>query len=651
MPLGCCSSKKGAIIRSTGHGLETGSIALPSRHRDGSRDMRNAAEVASSRRDARQEAWRRGLVLAVVVLYTLAVVVGAYQASPTRTEPAHLAAGISHWRFGDFSLYHVNPPMVRLVASLPVLAANAAVDWSQYKRDPTARSEFWVGRTFVRANGERSVWLVFLARMACLPLALLGAWVCFRWARELHGEWAGLTALALWCSCPLVLGHGSLMTPDVPAAALGVWACYLFWRWAHAPSWPRALGAGAALGAAELSKYTWLVLFGLWPALYLLARRAANFRGQAATEAAVAGLPTVRPRLAGALQLASVLLFAVYLINVCYAFEGSFQPLGQFQFTSRALQPNTVVTSDDETSRGNRFGGTWLGGLPVPLPMNYLAGVDTQRRDFEVCRATFFRGEWREHAPGWAYLYALGVKLPLGTLALVGLGVALTIARREYNAGAFDELCLLAPVMAITAVAWFYTGRHTNARYMLPVLPLLFVWASKAARSVALGHWTVSSLAAGALLWSVASSLWYWPHSLAYFNELAGGPAGGASLLTESNVDWGQDLSRLKAWLDRHPEARPLRAALAAGYDPRDIGLDYQPIDTGASAGRPFQPPPGWYAISAYELCGPTDELAAFRKLTPTEVVGYSIYIYHVASDDDDDASEESSPASAEGRS
>ena len=35
---------------------------------------------------------------------------------------SHLPAGISHWRFGRFDLYRVNPPLVRMVAALPVAA-------------------------------------------------------------------------------------------------------------------------------------------------------------------------------------------------------------------------------------------------------------------------------------------------------------------------------------------------------------------------------------------------------------------------------------------------------------------------------------------------------------------------------------------------
>jgi hypothetical protein len=56
------------------------------------------------------------------------------------------------------------------------------------------------------------------------------------------------------------------------------------------------------------------------------------------------------------------------------------------------------------------------------------------------------------------------------------------------------------------------------------------------------------------VLWSVLSSLWSYPHSLSYFNELIGGPLNGPKYLLGSNVDWRQDLRYLKWWLPTHEQ-------------------------------------------------------------------------------------------------
>ena len=79
-------------------------------------------------------------------------------------------------------------------------------------------------------------------------------------------------------------------------------------------------------------------------------------------------------------------------------------------------------------------------------------------------------------------------------------------------------------------------------RDVLPIFPFAFVWMSKAARAFERKvRWT-AVLVGGAAAWAVASSLWVYPHSLSYFNEAAGGPAGGHNHLVDSNIDWGQDL-------------------------------------------------------------------------------------------------------------
>ncbi|MGH7137804.1 MAG: ArnT family glycosyltransferase, partial [Pirellulales bacterium] len=179
---------------------------------------------------------------------------------------------LSHWELGRFDLARVNPPLVRMVAALPVTLAAHEVDWTQYTAFPGGRPEFAVGVDFMRANRARSFWLFTLARWACIPFSLLGAYVCYRWARELYGELAGCLGLSLWCFCPNILAHAELITSDVAAAAFGSAACYAFWRWLREPALDTAWICGLLLGLAELTKTTWLLLFPLWPLLWIVAR-------------------------------------------------------------------------------------------------------------------------------------------------------------------------------------------------------------------------------------------------------------------------------------------------------------------------------------------------------------------------------------------
>jgi hypothetical protein len=124
-----------------------------------------------------------------------------------------------------------------------------------------------------------------------------------------------------------------------------------------------------------------------------------------------------------------------------------------------------------------------------------------------------------------------------------------------------------------------------------------------------MASWSIKLIVAGSLLWSIGSSLMVYPHNLAYFNELVGGPKGGPSHLLSSNVDWGQDLLFLRAWLDDHPEARPIYLAFAGLEQPEHFGIEYKTLTTcrGLLDGQAHN---GWYAISVNNLY---DEVGNYR--------------------------------------
>jgi len=598
---------------------------------------RTVAAAALRRQAGRKSRW---LVAILLGIHAALLAYSAAQHSPTHNEIGHLPAGIAHWRYGLFHLYRVNPPLPRMVAALPVLAMDPKTDWSGYGVDPLARDEVPIGSRFVRANGGDSFRLFAAARWACIPFSLIGALVCWRWAFELWGRAGGWLALLLWCFDPLILGHGALVMPDVPAAAMGVAAAYLFWRWLLVPSWGRAAVTGLVLGAAALCKTTLLVFFLIGPVLWCLQRwrrRTLSPRGPWAREVGM---------------LASMAALAVYVINLGYAFAGSGTRLSDFPFESRLLsgQPSGPARI------GNRFAGTFLGAVPVPLPADYLKGIDRQRADFEQTEHSYLGGRWR--MGGWWYYhpYALAVKVPLGTWALLLAAVGAGLACRARAADLGDELCLLVPPAVILVLLICQTGIGNHLRYALPAIPFFFVGIGRLGRAVRGQSKGLALLVGAALGWSVAASLWVYPHSLSYFNELAGGPRGGHRHLLDSNIAWGQDLLYLRRWLDRHPEARPIRLASYGWVDPRWAGIEFSlpPVGPRDPARLPERadpsrlgPQPGWFAVDVNFLHathwpaadgrgGSTDVgpgilgYEYFLRFRPVAMAGYSIYLYHL---------------------
>ena len=91
--------------------------------------------------------------------------------------------------------------------------------------------------------------------------------VVWRWTRALHGEAAGLAALALAAFDPNLVAHAHLVTSDAALTALMVATAYAVWRalvhWRVA--W--GLAAGGALGLALATKYSALLLVPVVPIL------------------------------------------------------------------------------------------------------------------------------------------------------------------------------------------------------------------------------------------------------------------------------------------------------------------------------------------------------------------------------------------------
>lgn len=573
---------------------------------------------------------RRGHLIAVALLAVHAglLAFSAARQSPTVDEPVHLAAGVRIWRDGRFDLDRGNPTLLKVVAGLPVALAGARTDWSRMP------SSFPVANDFLDANGPRSFWLTTLGRWACIPFSLVGGWICFRWASELYGRAASLMALTLWCFCPFVIANGELTTGDMAATSFGVAAFYFFWRWLRRSTWRRAVAAGLVLGLAELSKFLWVILYPLFPALWLIWRFVLDRKRREAS------------LLREGSQCVVILLLAVYVTNGGYLFDGAGSSLRTYQVYSRVLDRLGMTAETSE----NRH---WLGDVPVPVPADYMRGISEISTVFQTEYPTYLNGRWQRGGWSYYYFYGLFLKVSLGTWGLIVLAIGATVFRRESFQLLKDELILLVGSLAVLDfVTLVTTVQYT--RYVLPALPFLLIWGSRSAQFLSRRVSVSSVTVAGCLGWSILSCLWVYPHCGSYFNLAGGGPLNGHRHMIESSIDWGQDLLYLRKWLDDHPESRPLHLAYFGRIDPRLAGIQFSlPSSlTNASRGKEdIVPEPGWYAISVSLLHGfpwyihdgegerlfvgqPRGEFDAFLQLRPVGRAGYSIYIYHVTDSD-----------------
>jgi Dolichyl-phosphate-mannose-protein mannosyltransferase len=613
--------------------LQASSHAVP-------RESRSAVAVPG-------RSWLRGLTwvvegghrkwVVVLLLFVHIFFLGweAYGDSAGWDEIGHFAAGVDQWRHNRFKLYCVNPPLVRLVALSPIMLFDHTLDTDldRYPLEAGLRPEFHVGTSLaLRLGSSRYFQLLTVARWMCIPFSLVGAWTCYRWSGELFGTGASLVALTLWAFSPSVLAYGHLITSDMAASGLGIAAAYAFRRWLNGPTTSRAVVAGIALGLAQLTKMTLVVFMFLWPILWIAFQLLGTKRCQATNWKKQFW------------QITGILSVALWVLNFGYGFEGSMKFLKDYRFVSSSLAgPQRVAPIGLGMEWGNRFANSWVGRVPVPLPENYLRGIDLQRLDFEHKSPSYLRGEWRIGGWWYYYLYAMLIKEPLATWVLLAISILLAVGNpRLYAAGLREELLLIIPAAVLLIFVSSQTGFNHHLRYALPSFPFIFVLISRVSRAFVVGHRAIASVVCLAMTYSVISSLIVVPHSLSYFNELAGGPRGGHWQLANSNADWGQDLLYLKRWYDTHPDARPLHIKYdLALIDPTFAGIPWRPIAIGNSATKAISvapadrgPRPGWYVVSVNQLHEMNHNYEYFNELTPVDWIGYTLPVYHVTLDE-----------------
>lgn len=409
-------------------------------------------------------------------------------------------------------------------------------------------------------------------RVPTMLFALATAALAGHWAARLFGPAAGLLALALAALNPNLLAHGKQVTSDVQTTFFTLAFAYALWRLLARFTWPWLLACAAAMVGALVSKFT-AMLFVPVAGIVLL--------GWAVRERPGAAW---RRGLARAAAFAALVLFG---LNAVYRFDGTFTPLSRLALRSEALSAVAALP------------------LPVPLPRVYAEGIDysayLQERPLQNRGANYVLGERYRDGRWYAFPLMILLKTPLALFALVAIAAA-----RRPRLGGRDAALLAALPLALLAAMSLLVDVQIGVRYVLPVVPFLFLLAAPAALAAA--RWRPAVLALAA--WHAASVLSYHPHYMAYFNELIGRRVNAYRYLADSNLDWEDHAYWIARWQARHPD-RPLTVS-------------------------PAGPATGWILVGVNDLVGLFDP-ERYRWLReghrPVDHVAYAHLLYYVPPD------------------
>ncbi len=365
---------------------------------------------------------------AAAALLLLAFVLLALLASPHKSasfdEQYHLAAGYSYAETGDFRLATTHPPLVGLLAALPLMGDDAIAFPLD---DPAwaAGDRFAFSDIFLWYSGNDAPALLQRGRWAVIALGLATVAVVWLWGRRLFGVWGALLALWLTALDPNLIANARVITTDMGVTLFLLVALWRLWAWLEGGGHANLLWAGLAAGAAMGAKYNGLLIWPIVVAVLLIHPQ-----------------PKAGPRRSAGLRIGALVAMggaALAFLWALYAFD---------------------------------FGAATLGSLSLPLPAPFywtnLWGTLNGLLEQSGAKPNFLLGQV---GTGWWYYFpvAIAYKTPIPLLLLGAAGIVAMVRSRT----ARRQVALWAPPLAFLAMA--LTGILTirlsppAARHPLPL--------------------------------------------------------------------------------------------------------------------------------------------------------------------------------------
>jgi dolichyl-phosphate-mannose-protein mannosyltransferase len=540
----------------------------------------------------------------------------------TWDEPDHIYSGYMSWR-GDFGLNPEHPPLVKFVATVPLLPLQLNVPEMQDR--PYRLQAVLGGRDFIFHNDADKI--VFRVQMAASIFTLLLLVIAFLAAQEMFNTTAGFLVLGLLLFDPTLLAHGALVTTDAAQACFLLASIYAFYRYVQLPSAGRLAVTALAVGLALASKHSAVLVF---PMLVILAgieifrRESANSGSQ----------PPVGKRAARyAAALAIIGLMSVAILWAAYGFRYAARGNG-LQLNPPMEAQLAKVPSPTQAKVLHEFARFHL------LPESYIYGFAHVLFSANSFNSYLF-GKSYPHAVWFYFPVAMLVKSSLTFLILLAISVWVIASGRLRGRlqNKRELLFLLIPPLIYLAVS-MKGGMNIGIRHILPVYIFLAILIAGAA-SVLIKNsrrWRYAVLVL--LVFQAISVTRAFPNCIGYANEAFGGPKNVWKYVSDSSADWAQQLHAVKRYTDERHIQNCWFVYFGTGvidYDYYKIPCKLLPTIESIWLGTLSDATPaidGPVFISAVNLTGfefgppPLNPYEQFKTLKAADAIDSSVFVY-----------------------
>jgi tetratricopeptide (TPR) repeat protein len=553
------------------------------------------------------------LALLLVGLATLRSSITTSLDGFTIDEAYHIAAGVSYTKYHDFRINPEHPPLVKLWVGGIVQATGFRLDALHQSNEKEAERSY-TERAVFRQNDPDSV-----QRRARVAMYVLNGLLLLALALALERTFnAGLSlgTLLFLAIDPTVAAHLPVVMTDLPVALVSTTAVVLAARAFREWIWTDLAACSAFLGLALGMKHSApvvLLSLGLIGATLAIVQPPQSSR---------------ESRWLKVVNVGAVLIGAMVVLWASYLFRYSESSNGLETFN----RPLAEKINDVVSPRYHAVLATMAATHVVPRA--YLWGfADTVRAGMEGREnPQLFLGKvYSFRAPKYFFPAMIAVKVPIGLLALLILGLFLFLSRRIPSDW-------IVPCWVVVSVAGLFllvlsTGAtYAGIRHALPVVVLLSVFAGISVE-MALSSKTreLKIIAALAFIVATVSAL---PHMRPweYFNEFGGGTANAYKYFSDEGVDLGQRSKELAEYYRRELKPNDLRPIcfydtpeaekVARGVDcfGSDKEHDRARVELPERSGTIFAAPSDFIRQSYWDR-------AALREATPVKRLG-NLFIF-----------------------
>ncbi|OGI21299.1 MAG: hypothetical protein A2808_01385 [Candidatus Moranbacteria bacterium RIFCSPHIGHO2_01_FULL_55_24] len=615
------------------------------------------------------------LVAAILLVFFGLNLFISFQESTTMDEKAHIPSAYSYVRYGDMRLNPEHPPLLKDLAGLPLLFLDLEFPLQSKEWQEGVNEQWVLGDKFINCSAPSEACndpnaVTFWSRLPIIIIAVLLGLMLFLWTKELAGTLAGLFALILYAFDPNIIAHSHYVTTDIGIAAFLFFSFYFFVRFLQNPSAKNIFWSGIFLGLAQLAKFSAVLLFpifGLFVILYALSKAKPAGVTLATPLWKIKEIFLLGLKFIGSVVICFALIWLLYYPNTMNMPGEKLVEVAHVMFPDKGLGPfaKDFIEATHAHPLIKPYSEYFLG---VFMVFARVAGGNTY----------YFLGNVSNHASPWYFPVVFLLK---ETLPFLFLLVATSLYAFYRIGKSFREAHLRSPkdffaflgrsfqsrIVQYLSVFFvlFYsyvsiTGNlNIGFRHLFPILPFLYMLIGKTLfdmirRQKDAFTQKVSLIILGIFsLIIMAIPILTYPSYLSYFNGAFGGHETGYRYVTDSNYDWGQDVKRLKVFVDSHNRCKSGMTfsgddcTLAGTLPPIDrIRVDYFGGSSPAYylgdkfvSWHSYSPPEaGWYAISIgffqeniHTEAKPGDlNYRWLAKYAPVARAGDSIFIFYV---------------------